>query len=458
MVWNAFRRRTAAARVEHQTHMLGFDLEGRYAGHERVPLEQQLAIAREISHALETKSAYTRHHSRRVERHARRMAAAMGLSRHDTEQLAIAAELHDIGNIQVPEHLLSKPGILTELEREAIEGHVALGAAMAFTAGSTEVVEGIRHHHERWDGTGYPKGLVGDEIPLFARMIAVAEAFDALTSPRPYRCGFTREHATQVLEDQAGTQFDPNVVDVFVGTLHEQSGVAFVPLLALPIMLARDFFASVRRMGNASVAALVGGGTALVLLGTAIVAPGTLELPSEFTPPQVTGGVASPITVHVGDPDRERDAPAEQEEATPPTTSDRVADVVLGTRFHNDPPIPVAPDPTPTDEPSPHPPIVTPPEPAPPVPGIGGPTPDPDIPLPDGVRGNGKGGGNNNKPKKGKGPKDKNPDANGNGHAYGHAYGHDHAPGQAGTGDHPGRGNVVPPPASVGDPDEEGDE
>jgi HD-GYP domain-containing protein (c-di-GMP phosphodiesterase class II) len=449
MVWNALRRHTATRRVEQQTHMLGFDLEGRYAGHDRVPLDQQLAIAREISHALEMKSAYSRNHSRRVERHVRRMAAVMGMAHDDTEQLAVAAELHDIGNIQIPEHLLSKPGILTQIEREAIEGHVALGAAMAFTAGSTEVVEGIRHHHERWDGSGYPNGLVGEEIPLFARMIAIAEVYDAMTSPRPYRRSFSREQALQLIKDQAGVHFDPDLVDVFVDSVREQNAAAFAPLIAFPLQLTRDFFASVRRMGNGSVAAVVGGGTALILLGTAIIAPGTFDLPSEFTPPDVVSAAASPITVNIDnpDPDEETALNAEPEEAD--GSLDTVADVVLGTRFQNDPPVPtVVPDPDPTtptpsdgpptdgpptdSPPIDTPPIVTPPDLGGPLPGVGGPTPNPGPTIPDGR------GHKDKKPKKDKGSKDKNPNANGNGHAYGHDKGNDHP------------GNAVPPASAPG--------
>jgi HD superfamily phosphodiesterase len=462
MVWNAWRRRAATKRVAEQTHMLGFDLEGRYAGHDRVPLDQQLAIAREISHALEMKSAYSRHHSRRVERHVRRMAAALGLAHEDTEQLAVAAELHDIGNIQIPEHLLSKPGLLTEIEREAIEGHVALGAAMAFTAGSTEVVEAIRHHHERWDGSGYPNGLVGEEIPLFARMIAIAEAYDAMTSPRPYRRSFTRDQAVQLLRDQSGVQFDPMLTDLFVDSMHEQSAAAFAPLLVLPWRFTRDFFSGVQRMGNGSVAALVGGATALVLLGTAIVAPGTFDLPSNFAPPDVSRGVAAPITMSLDAPEPEAETDGEREQEAIEAAATLPTDVVLGTRFHNDPPGPTHEPPgsdpspgtpSPSPSPDPVPPVVSPPGiVGPPLPGIGGHNPTPGTDIPDDVRDKGK------KPKKNKGPqgpkgskgsKDKNPNANGNGHAYGHDRGDEH-PGNShpagntyGHGDDPGRGNAT---------------
>jgi hypothetical protein len=327
---------------------------------------------------------------------------------------------------------------------------------MAFTAGSTEVVEGIRHHHERWDGSGYPNGLVGEEIPLFARMIAIAEAFDAMTSPRPYRRSFTRDQAVQLLKDQAGGQFDPELVALFAESMREQTAALFAPLLALPLRSARDFFASVRRLGNGGVTAVVGGATALVLLGTAIIAPGTFDLPSEFTPPDVSDIASTPITVSLDNPDPESDEPASTEEpVTSEASLDPIADTVLGTRFHDDPPVPVVvpttsptqtpeppatPDPSPTDGP----PVVTPPDVGGPIPGVGGPTPDPGTAIPDDVRGD---KDKNKKPKKDKGAKDKNPNANGNGHAYGHDRGSEHPaegvpPGHDDDGNHPGQGNA----------------
>ena len=136
------------------------------------------------------------------------------------EQLRIlryAGLLHDIGKLAVEDRILRKAGPLTPEEREAIKQHPVVGAAILGSAGSfAALVPAVRHHHERFDGTGYPDGLAGEAIPVEARILAVADAFDAMTSDRPYRPALARDVACERLIRGRGTQFDPGVVDTFL--------------------------------------------------------------------------------------------------------------------------------------------------------------------------------------------------------------------------------------------------
>lgn len=417
MAWNALRRMQAERRVERKVHLLGFDLEGRFAGHVRVPADQQLPIARDISKALEIKSTYSRNHSKRVERHARRIAAALVLSPEETEQLALAAALHDIGNIKISDELLRKPGRLTPEERESVEGHVLVGAAMAFTAGSSDVVAGVRHHHEHWDGTGYPSGLVGEEIPLFARIIAIAAAYSAMTSSRSYRRSFTREQALDIMRSHSGGQFDPTLVELFVSTVTEQRAAAFVPSVMGPVYAGREFVRSLRRVRGGPAAALVAGSAASVLLAAAIVAPGTFRMPSDYWSADATSIGKGSVVVELEADETEtgsEDGAVEDGSPGASITAGGSGDVVLGTRFERDVdpprgepgPIPTDPGPVPDPDPTPD-------------PGPTGPAVDPDLPEP-GIDLPGKG-------RKGKG--------------RGHAYGHDHGPTHPGQIHGNGHGN-----------------
>ena len=135
--------------------------------------------------------------------------------------MAVAALLHDVGKIGVPDAILRKPGILTDEEFEAVKQHPQMGAIMVSSVpGMEETLDAVRHHHERWDGGGYPFGLRGEEVPLIARLMAVADAFSAMTMDRPYRKGMAHERAVWILESGAGTQWDPVCVEAFVRGLN----------------------------------------------------------------------------------------------------------------------------------------------------------------------------------------------------------------------------------------------
>jgi len=171
-----------------------------------------------LANALEAKDVYTRGHSERVGTSSRRLALALGLSEPEAEIVARAGLLHDIGKIGVPETVLRKAGPLTSEEWALMRRHPLIGAQIVapfefFTAGATV----IRHHRERVDGSGYPDGLAGDAIPVGARIVAVADVYDALTSDRPYRQAMSNADARAFLRTQAGLGLDDEMVDAFIG-------------------------------------------------------------------------------------------------------------------------------------------------------------------------------------------------------------------------------------------------
>lgn len=183
----------------------------------------QRAVCRSLlglATALEAKDPYARGHSERVGRWARRLASALGLPPEDIDTVAQAARLHDLGQIGVPDVVLYKRGALDHAERALVRNHPVVGAQIVapfefFAAGALM----IRHHHERWDGSGYPDGLAGAAIPLGARIVAVADVFDALTAERPYRPALSRDAALAYLAEQAGRTFDADVVAVLLGVV-----------------------------------------------------------------------------------------------------------------------------------------------------------------------------------------------------------------------------------------------
>lgn len=171
--------------------------------------------------AIDAKDQVTHGHIRRVQRHTMALASALGI-REDRQVDAIraAALLHDTGKLAVPEYILNKPGPLTAAEFERMKVHADVGADILKSIDFPYPVESIvRHHHEQWDGSGYPSGLRGQEIPLGARILSVVDCYDALTSDRPYRPRMTRQQAEQVLLDRRGKAYDPWIVDQFIRLL-----------------------------------------------------------------------------------------------------------------------------------------------------------------------------------------------------------------------------------------------
>jgi putative nucleotidyltransferase with HDIG domain len=199
-----------------QSLQYALDLKRTYARLQRAILQSLLGLA----NALEAKDPCTRGHSTRVAALARQLALRMDLPRSVAETIAQSALLHDLGKIGVPESILRKSEPLTDDEWEIMRRHPVTGAQIVaplefFDDGAIIV----RHHHERLDGSGYPDGLTGDGIPLGARIVAVADVYDALTSSRPYRPGLTHEEAIEHLHRESGRTLDPRVVSLLVEVL-----------------------------------------------------------------------------------------------------------------------------------------------------------------------------------------------------------------------------------------------
>lgn len=173
-----------------------------------------------LAQALETKDPYTRGHGERVAESSRMLASELGWDRDRVQMIGFAGLLHDVGKIAVPTGIIRKEGPLSRLEYEAVQLHPLRGVEVVRSIEFLhDALAGIRHHHERYDGTGYPAGLTGEEIPLFARVLAIADAYDAMTTARTYRRPRTHEEALQQLRAGRGEQFDPEQVDAFMSLL-----------------------------------------------------------------------------------------------------------------------------------------------------------------------------------------------------------------------------------------------
>jgi putative nucleotidyltransferase with HDIG domain len=180
--------------------------------------------AESLAKAVDLRDTYTGSHSARVAELAARVAARLGLDQEQIELSRLAGSLHDLGKLAIPEEILRKPGPLTEPERLVLERHPQIGFRMLDSLGIEPVAEWILHHHERWDGDGYPDRLPGPLIPLGARIIFVVDAYDAMTSDRVYRGRLSPDEALAELQRCAGTQFDPEVVSALADEL-ELAGV-----------------------------------------------------------------------------------------------------------------------------------------------------------------------------------------------------------------------------------------
>jgi putative two-component system response regulator len=173
-----------------------------------------------LAAAVEAKDAFTERHTQRVGESARHVGKRMGLSEPALDALYRGGIIHDIGKIGVPDSILLKPGPLNPAELELMRAHVVIGESIVRPLRSgSNLLPIIRHHHERMDGQGYPDGLRGQEIPRLARIVSVCDAYDALVNDRPYRNRLPTNEAINILLRGAGTQWDPDVVDLFVGEM-----------------------------------------------------------------------------------------------------------------------------------------------------------------------------------------------------------------------------------------------
>ena len=177
-----------------------------------------LSTIETLAMAIDAKDQVTHGHIRRVQIYARGLAAAVGMkSDNEIKAIEAAALLHDMGKLAIPEHILNKPGKLTPAEFEKMKRHAPIGAEILSVIDFPyPVVPIVRHHHEQWDGGGYPDGVKGRDIPLGARVLSVVDCFDALTSDRPYRPKLPDSEALAILTERAGRMYDPDVVETFI--------------------------------------------------------------------------------------------------------------------------------------------------------------------------------------------------------------------------------------------------
>jgi diguanylate cyclase (GGDEF)-like protein/putative nucleotidyltransferase with HDIG domain len=181
-------------------------------------------LANALALAVDAKDSYTRSHCQTVSQLCVVIATQLGLTREQLARLRLAGLLHDVGKIGIPDSILQKPGALTDDEYEQMKTHSALGAEILEAADMPVEANWVRHHHERIDGAGYPDGLAGADVPLESRIILVADAFEAMTSDRPYRLAPGQSYAIDQLRSNSGTQFDPHIVEALIRCLDNNPG------------------------------------------------------------------------------------------------------------------------------------------------------------------------------------------------------------------------------------------
>ena len=214
MLWGYLRRLRAPRDISKKAKRLGLNSD--VSGARALSPDEQARLLKKLAVALEDGDPYTHGHSQRVARHSYMIAKAMRLSRREREQIRLAAIVHDVGKLRIPKTIINKPGALSDAEYDIIKSHSALGADMVSKLGDPELTAMVRQHHERLDGSGYPDNLPGSEMCLGARIIAVADTFDATSSQRPYREAKPYKVSLDILNGEAGHRLDPTVVDAFV--------------------------------------------------------------------------------------------------------------------------------------------------------------------------------------------------------------------------------------------------
>jgi HD-GYP domain-containing protein (c-di-GMP phosphodiesterase class II) len=245
-----------------------------YDSARKAGLTVSIELLEDLSKRLAARDAYTHGHNQRVARHAERIARAMHLSAVEIAKVRTAATVHDIGKIYTPREILNNPGRLTDREYAIVKLHAGDGADMLTGVGDPEIAAMVRHHHERVDGHGYPDGLAGSDIPLGARIIAVADTFDAITSNRPYQPVGTHKKALDILSQQAGSQLDGPAVTAFLSRYSARRSIAW---FAFATVVPQRIFAALQAVSpgiGASTGAVTSILPALGAAGLLTLSPG----------------------------------------------------------------------------------------------------------------------------------------------------------------------------------------
>ncbi|MGI8708466.1 MAG: HD domain-containing phosphohydrolase [Actinomycetota bacterium] len=321
MIWAWAKRSWAERSLARGASLLGVDERGFLStpASSSLSAQRQLRALRRLNIALERKDPYTHGHSSRVERYCTRIAADLGLDQDRLSKLRRASVLHDVGKMRVPDRILRKAGVLTPDERAVVEEHVVLGARLVSRLGSAEVTDAVLHHHERWDGRGYPHGLVGERIPLYARIIAVVDAYDAMTSTRPYRTGLSSARAVEILWEEAGRQFDAEVVKHFVRAIEARAPVAALAPFAIGLHhLVREASRLFRQPATAGVAPAAGAMVAVTLVVGTLLPAGPAALDPHSSAQAQTPGSSGSVTAMYapGNAPVERAKPLQEHEGT----------------------------------------------------------------------------------------------------------------------------------------------
>lgn len=231
-IQRALRRRDTLIESQQINHWLKEEVAVRTAElrMERAHLERiSVATLEALVNALEAKDPYSRGHSSRVADLAATIAAEMGRTDEEVESVRTAGRLHDIGKIAIREEILNKQGPLTDAEFEHVKGHPVAGAQiLAPLTHLQDVIRFVRHHHERWDGKGYPDGLSGDQIPLGARILGAVEIYDALTTSRPYQERMAPELAVERMRDLVGTSLDAKVLEALGRVIARREALVYL--------------------------------------------------------------------------------------------------------------------------------------------------------------------------------------------------------------------------------------
>jgi putative nucleotidyltransferase with HDIG domain len=275
MLWGWVQRWRADRRLATATDVLGLrDGPRQSVSDGGLSHEQRAGLLTQLASALEAQDPYTHGHSRRVARHASNIAKRMGLPAAEIAKIRTAGVLHDVGKVKISQSVLHKEGALTDGEYKIVKRHPVEGATMVSTLGDDELTAMVRHHHEQFDGTGYPEQLAAGAIPLGSRILAVADTFDAITSTRPYRPAHAHKEAIEILTGEAGKQLDPDAVRAFRSCYAGRRSLAlWIALTNGPPRLASWLGGGLSSAKASSVANVMAAAATTAAVGGAALAP-----------------------------------------------------------------------------------------------------------------------------------------------------------------------------------------